>query len=154
MAVGIRRIKLKCTHAASNRKLKAVINGTGTLINSRDAAEAPEWTERVDVVPACRIEVEQRYSGDGYTAGCSLGSTIVVQEVPGCGIDAATKWLVYTVGIISRRDRIELVDVQASGEVGAFTSYIGDGGNRVPDHFALNIEMPLLHVWPDSFARN
>src|SRR5271169_796630 len=107
--------------------------------------------------------IDYRCSGIGMKAwdggatlsgrsGCTVtGVCLDIRSIT----DRARKWLAGVVRIRNSllSHRLELVDIAFGSQMSALAAHIRDDANDMPRQLVLDVEMELLHVWPNLLLR-
>src|ERR1700674_1371872 len=163
VAVRVGKIQLKSADAVAHRSFESMVNVRRRLLFAGDTANAVIGTERIsDGATSSDSKVNGRTKGkavrsylvrNGYAArSCAVGGDAVGV---GCGAAICSAHrLTRLVGILRKRDRLELVQCELASEMDSRAADIRQRCHRVSGDVVLNVQMPLLHIGPDRFVGN
>src|SRR5437764_2771888 len=129
-----------------------MVNGGCLVLQASDAGNALELAIRVGIIAASSLKVNGRLSGN--CSPVDHREHIRKARVLDAVTLVASDWLARQEWTFRRWGGHELVQVTLSPEMRPLAPDVGEGCHDVCWHFLLEIQVPLLHVWPDDLCWN
>src|SRR5882724_18452 len=120
-----------------------MVDGVGLELREIDAAETDEGTVRIWVIATGNAEVHGCLTGNGHTTR-SLKGVAVIRPNRLAGL----------IWVLGKRQWDNLIEVDASTQVGALTAHVSDTRDKVLRQLVLHVQVPLLNVRPTCLGGN